>query len=70
MEIDKIGEVANELAGALGIKGAKKIDIHFEAVAGGAIATVEAEFYPVIDNVRNLPTIIKKFKLVPVDEGN
>jgi hypothetical protein len=64
MGMGKIEEVAKEICDVLGIEHARKLDIHFEA---GKIATVEAEFYPVIDNIKQFPVIIKKYKLV-VDE--
>jgi len=53
--------VGKEIADALGIKYCRKLDIHFRM---GAIATVEAEFYPEIDGVKQLLPIFKKYELV------
>jgi hypothetical protein len=68
MDNKEIGKLAEELCSALGIDHAQRLDIHFRQTEVGAIATVEVEFFPVLDNVRQLPVIVKKYNLVAVEK--
>ena len=53
--------IGKEIADALGIKHCRKLDIHIPLKE---IVTVEAEFFPEIDGVKQLLPILKKYKLV------
>ncbi|GAG97002.1 unnamed protein product [marine sediment metagenome] len=53
--------VCKEIADALGIKHCRKLDIRMR---WDEIITIEAEFYPEIDGVKQLVPILKKFRLV------
>jgi len=57
--------IAKEICDALGLKHATRLDFH---MAVDDIATVTAVFYPEVDGVKQLPAIMKKFKLVPIDD--
>ena len=50
-----------EIADALGIKHCRKLDIHIPLKG---VVTIEAEFYPEIDGVKQLLPILKKYELV------
>lgn len=52
--------VGKEIADALGIKNARRIDVHLEK---GKPITVTAEFYPEVDGIKQVPAILKKFAL-------
>ena len=58
-------KLAIEICDALGLKHVKRLDIH---IAKNEIFTVVAEIYPEIDGVKQLPAILKKFELVPINE--
>ena len=47
--------VGKEIADIFGIKNAKKINIHFEA---NSIVTMEVEFYPEIDEIKQIETAL------------
>jgi len=65
MAITDKDKVCKEIAEALGIKHCKKLHLKMEV---NSIVTVDAEFYPEIDGVMQLPAILKKYKLVPISE--
>ncbi len=54
-------EVCTEICEALGLKHVRKLNLHMGI---DEIVTVEAEFYPEIDGVKQLVPILKKFELV------
>lgn len=56
------GKIAREICDALGLKNVRDLKIHFPL---RGCFTVEAEFYPEIDGVRQFPAILRKFDLVP-----
>lgn len=53
--------LGKEIADALGIKHCRKLDIRMRM---DEIVTVEAEFFPEIDGIKQLVPILKKFELV------
>ena len=53
--------VCKEIAEALGIKHCRKLDIRMRM---DEIVTIEAEFFPEIDEIKQLVPILKKFELV------
>ena len=53
-----------EFFGAFGLKHVKKFALHLDI---NSLPRVEVEFYPEIDELRRLPSIIKKYSMV-VDE--
>ena len=57
--------IGKEIADALGIKHCRKLVIHIPLKE---IVTVEAEFYPEIDGVKQLLPILKRFELVDKSE--
>ena len=65
MAVSLSDNLAKEICDALGLKHVRKLDLHFEA---GGVATVEAEIYPEVDGVKQIPTILKKFQLSPAVE--
>lgn len=54
-------KIGKEIADALGIKHCRKLDIHIHT---DEIVTVEAEFYPEIDGIKQLVPILKRYELV------
>lgn len=58
--------VCKEISDVLGLKHVRKLIIHMEV---GKIVTVEAEFYPEVDGIRQLPAILKRFNLVEEAEA-
>ena len=55
--------ICKEIANALGIKHCRKLDIRMRI---DEIVTVEAEFFPEIDGIKQLVPILKKFELCPL----
>lgn len=55
--------IGKEIADALGIKHCRKLDIRIRT---DEIVTVEAEYYPEIDGVKQLLPILKKYELCPL----
>ncbi len=53
--------VCKEIADALGIKHCRKLDIRMRV---DEIVTIDAEFYPEIDGIKQLVPILKEFVLV------
>ena len=53
--------IGKQIADALGIKYCRKLDIHIPL---SGIVTVETEFFPEIDGVKQLEPIFKKYKLI------
>ncbi|HUU40865.1 MAG TPA: hypothetical protein VMW42_07990 [Desulfatiglandales bacterium] len=58
------GKLAKEICDALGLKHVQRLDIH---MAHDEIFTVTAKFYPEIDGMRQLPAIMKKFRLIEIE---
>ena len=58
--------IGKEIAEALGLKRVRKLDIHIEC---NKLVTVDAEFYPEEDGVRQFPTILKHYELVEREES-
>ena len=54
-------QIGKEIADALGIKHCRKLDIRMRM---DEIVTVEAEFFPEIDGIKQLVPILKRFELV------
>ncbi len=52
-------QIGKEIADALGIKHCRKLDIRIDK-----LVTVEAEFFPEIDGIKQLVPILKRFELV------
>jgi len=57
--------VGKEICDALGIKHGHTIDIHIEK---GEIVTATVGFYPEADGVMQFPAILKKYRLVEIEE--
>jgi len=58
-------KLGKEICDALGLKHVKELSIH---IPSDGLFTVEAKIYPTVDGVKQFPAILKKFKLVPVEE--
>lgn len=54
-------KIGKEIADALGIKHCRKLDIH---ISLKEFVTIEAEFYPEIDGVKQLLPVLKRYELV------
>ena len=54
-------QIGKEIANALGIKHCRKLDIHMRM---NELVTVEAEFFPEIDGIKQLVPILKRFELI------
>lgn len=65
MGVSQVEMAAKEICDVLGLKHCSKLDIRFEV---GGLATVDARFIPEIDGVKQFPAILKKFKLIPIEE--
>ena len=53
-------EIVLEICEALGLKHVSMLNIHF---ALNKITTVTAKFYPEVDGIKQIPAIIKKYRL-------
>lgn len=58
-------EAAKELCDALGLKHVRRLNLH---IAVGEVAVITAEFFPEINNIKQVPAILKKYKLVEIEE--
>jgi hypothetical protein len=58
---DKIGK---EICDVLGLKHCSLLDIH---IAKGEIVTVTARIYPEKEGMKQVPSILRKYKLVSTD---
>ena len=58
-------KLAKEICDALGIKNCKRLDLH---MAYDEIFTATVEFYPEIDGIEQMVPILKKFKLVAIED--
>jgi hypothetical protein len=65
MKLATGNNLGNEIANALGLKHVRQLDFH---MAYDSISTVEVEFYPEIDGVKQFPAILKKYELVEIKE--
>jgi len=57
---DKLG---SDLCNALGLKHVRSLDIH---IGVNSLVTVTTEFYPEIDDLKQFPAILNKYKLEPL----
>lgn len=53
--------ICREVAEALGLQNARRLDLHF---AVGEIVTATVEYFPEHDGVKNLPAILARYELV------
>ena len=58
-------KIGAEIEKIFGIKHCKALTIHFSV---NEIVTVQAEFYPEIDGIKQALSVIEKYKLVPLDD--
>lgn len=59
-------KVCKEICEALGLKNARKLDLH---MVYDKVVTVTAEFYPEEDGIKKLIPILKRFNLVERGSG-
>lgn len=62
MAISSCDKFDKEMCDVFGLKHVRELTINFKA---GEIATVTAEFYPTVDNIRQVVPILRRFNLIP-----